>query len=97
MGLLLVLNLRGKINSTDGVRKALGELKVERRFSATVVTDDGPTRRHAEVVQGLRGVGARRPEAPDQPAEGEGMVSESRKLDQERPEVAWLQEVRGSR
>jgi large subunit ribosomal protein L30 len=43
MGLLLVLNLHGKINSQAPIRKALGELKVERKFSASVVTDDAQT------------------------------------------------------
>jgi len=43
MGLLLVVNLHGKINSSAPVRKALSELKVERKFSASVVTDDPAT------------------------------------------------------
>lgn len=43
MGLLLVLNLHGRINSQAPVRKALGELKVERKFSASIVTDDAQT------------------------------------------------------
>jgi large subunit ribosomal protein L30 len=43
MGLLLVVNLRGKINSPTPVRKTLYEMKVERKFSATVMPDDGPT------------------------------------------------------
>jgi large subunit ribosomal protein L30 len=43
MGLLLVLNIHGRINSSVPVRKALEELKVERKFSASVVTDDAPT------------------------------------------------------
>lgn len=43
MELLLVLNLHGKINSTQAVRKALGELKVDKKFSASVVTDDDST------------------------------------------------------
>jgi len=41
MVLLLVVNLHGKIDSTSPVRKALAELKVERRFSASVVPNDG--------------------------------------------------------
>jgi large subunit ribosomal protein L30 len=43
MGLYLVLNLHGKINSPKAVRETLRELKVERKFTATVVPDDGPT------------------------------------------------------
>ena len=43
MELLLVLNIHGKINSSASVRKALSELKVEKKFSASVVTDDPAT------------------------------------------------------
>jgi len=43
MGLLLVVNLHGSINSSAPVRKALNELWVAKKFSASVVTDDGPT------------------------------------------------------
>ncbi len=43
MGLLLVVNLHGQINSSAPVRKALNELWVAKKFSASVVTDDAPT------------------------------------------------------
>jgi len=43
MGLLLVVNLHGQINSSAPVREALNELWVAKRFSASVVTDDAPT------------------------------------------------------
>ncbi|MDE1853039.1 MAG: hypothetical protein KGI38_04730 [Thaumarchaeota archaeon] len=43
MGLILVVNLHGQINSSSGVRKALNELWVAKKFSASVVTDDLPT------------------------------------------------------
>ncbi len=43
MGLLLVVNLHGQINSASGVRKALNELWVAKKFSASVVPDDAPT------------------------------------------------------
>ncbi len=43
MALFLVLNLHGAINSSGPVRKALEELKVVRRFSASVVSDDPST------------------------------------------------------
>ena len=43
MGLLLVVNLHGQINSSAPVRKALNELWVAKKFSASVVTDDVPT------------------------------------------------------
>lgn len=43
MALLLVVNLHGKIDSGVSTRKALAELKVERKFSASVVGDDPST------------------------------------------------------
>ncbi|MDG7010589.1 MAG: hypothetical protein JRN57_00575 [Nitrososphaerota archaeon] len=43
MTLLLAVNLHGTINSSAPVRKALNELWVAKKFSATVVTDDAPT------------------------------------------------------
>ncbi|HUI24404.1 MAG TPA: hypothetical protein VLY82_08485 [Nitrososphaerales archaeon] len=43
MGLILVVNLHGQINSSAPVRKALNELWVAKKFSASVVTDDEPT------------------------------------------------------
>ena len=43
MGLLLVVNLHGAINSSSAVREALQQLKVKRKFSASVVGDDSPT------------------------------------------------------
>ena len=43
MGLILVVNLHGQINSSAPVRKALNELWVARKFAASVVTDDAQT------------------------------------------------------
>ena len=43
MGLLLVVNLHGQINSSAPVRKALNELWVAKKFAASVVPDDTPT------------------------------------------------------
>ena len=43
VGLLLVVNLHGQINSSAPVRKALNDLWVAKKFSASVVTDDAPT------------------------------------------------------
>jgi large subunit ribosomal protein L30 len=43
MGLILVVNLHGAINSSTPVRKALTELWVAKKFSASVVNDDAPT------------------------------------------------------
>ena len=43
MGLILVVNLHGQINSSAPVRKALNELWVAKKFSASVVPDDPVT------------------------------------------------------
>ena len=43
MGLLVVVNLHGMINVPHAARKAMTELKVERRFSASLVKDDPTT------------------------------------------------------
>ena len=43
MGLILVVNLHGMINSSAPVRQALNELWVAKKFSASVVPDDPPT------------------------------------------------------
>lgn len=43
MGLILVVNLHGQINSSAPVRKALNELWVAKRFSASVVPEDPAT------------------------------------------------------
>jgi large subunit ribosomal protein L30 len=43
VGLILVVNLHGAINSSSAVRKALSELWVAKKFSASVVSDDPST------------------------------------------------------
>jgi len=43
MGLILVVNLHGSINSSTPVRKALNELWIAKKFSASIVTDDAQT------------------------------------------------------
>jgi large subunit ribosomal protein L30 len=43
VGLILVVNLHGMINSSAPVRKALNELWVAKKFSASVVPDDAAT------------------------------------------------------
>ena len=83
MSLLLVLNLRGKIGSTVPIRKALTELKVERRFSATVVTDDAPT---LGMLRSCKDYVAWAPldsKLLTGLLKARGMVSESQRLDQE--------------
>ena len=82
MGLLLVVNLHGSINSSAPVRQALTELWVAKKFSASVVTDDPATVgmlklckdyvAWAPVDQGLLG----------DLLEKRGMVSSTRTLDQ---------------
>jgi large subunit ribosomal protein L30 len=88
MGLLLVVNLHGSINSPVPVRRTLKELWVAKRFSASVVTDDPPTvgmlRRCKDFVawcpleEGLLSDLLRK----------RGMVSSARALDQE-----WLRKM----
>jgi large subunit ribosomal protein L30 len=81
MGLLLIVNLHGKINSPSGARKALGELKVERKFTASVVTDDGPT---LGMLRSCKDYLTWAPVDKDllvSLLEKRGMISESRKLD----------------
>jgi large subunit ribosomal protein L30 len=83
MGLLLVVNIHGKINSPSGVRKALAELKVERRFTASLVTDDTPT---VGVLKSCKDYLAWAPLDQDVLTlllEKRGMVSETKKLDSE--------------
>ena len=43
MGLLLVVNVHGSINSSAPVRKALNELRVAKKFSASIAKDDPAT------------------------------------------------------
>ena len=43
MGLILVLNIHGVINSPSGTRRAMSELKVSKKFTASVVADDETT------------------------------------------------------
>jgi large subunit ribosomal protein L30 len=83
VSLILVLNLRGKINSTDPVRKALGELKLERRFTATVVTDDGPTLGMLKACKDFVAWAPLDSKLLASLLRSRGMVSESRRLDQE--------------
>ena len=83
MALLLVLNLRGKIDSTDAVRQALAELKAERKFTATVVADDAPT---VGMLKACKDYVAWAPLDSKLLAnllKARGMVSESKKLDQD--------------
>jgi large subunit ribosomal protein L30 len=83
MSLLLVLNLRGKIDSTAPVRKALAELKVERRFTATVVRDDGPTRGMLRSCKDYVAWSPIDSKLLSILLKARGMVSESRRLNQD--------------
>jgi len=83
VSLLLVLNLRGKIDSTAPVRKALAELKVERRFSATVVPDDSPTLGALRACKDFIAWAPLDSKLLAELLKARGMVSESRRLDQD--------------
>ena len=82
MGLILVVNLHGSINSSAPVRKALNELRVARKFSASVVPDDAPT---VGMLRLCKDYVAWAPVGEDLLADllsKRGMVSTSRPLDQ---------------
>ena len=82
MALLLVLNLHGAINSPGPVRKAMDELKVIRRYSASVVTDDPATVGMLRLCKDY--LAWSEVDAPllSSLLEKRGMVSESRSLDE---------------
>jgi large subunit ribosomal protein L30 len=82
MALLLVVNLHGKINSSDGVRKALGELKVERKFSASVVTDDPQTVGTLKSCKEYIAWTSLEKDVLVSLLQKRGMISESRRLDE---------------
>ena len=82
MTLLLVLNVHGKINSNSAVRKAMTELKAERKFTASVVPDDANTMGMLRLCKDYL---AWAPVDKDTLAallKSRGMVSESRRLDE---------------
>jgi len=81
MALLLVVNLHGKIDSSAPVRKALSELKVERRFSASVVPDDGPTTGMLRLCKDFVAWGPVDLKLLVELLKRRGMVTESRRLD----------------
>lgn len=81
MGLLLVINLHGKINSPSGVRKTLSDLKVERKFSASVVQDDGPTVGALKSCKDYVAWAALDKDMLATLLEKRGMVSERKRLD----------------
>jgi len=81
MGLILAVNLRGKINSQSGVRKTLGELKLERKFTATVVTDDAPTVGMLRSCKDFIAWSQVDKDLLSALLEKRGMVSESKRLD----------------
>jgi len=81
MGLLLVVNLHGKINSSAPVRKALSELKVERKFSASVVTDDAATVGMLKLCKDYVAWAPADAELLATLLKKRGMVSETAKLD----------------
>jgi large subunit ribosomal protein L30 len=81
MGLLLIVNLHGVINSKSGVRNALSELKTERKFTATVVTDDEQTKGMLRACKDYLAWAPAEKELLSSLLEKRGMVSESKRLD----------------
>ncbi len=81
MKLLLVVNLHGAINSPSAVRKALTELKVVRKFSASVVTDDPNTVGMLRLCKDYVAWTEADPELLALLLQKRGMVSEARALD----------------
>ena len=81
MGLLLVVNLHGQINVRRQVRSALKELRVERRFSATVVRDDPSTLGLLDLSRDFVAWAPLEKELLASLLELRGKVSERKKLD----------------
>jgi large subunit ribosomal protein L30 len=81
MGMMLVVNLHGKINSSDAVRRALGELKVERKFTATLVPDDVDTMGMLKLCKDYIAWCPAEKGLLSELLEKRGMATESRRLD----------------
>ena len=81
MGLLLVLNIHGSINSAAPVRRAMAELKVSKKFTASVVTDDQPTVGMLKLCKDYVAWSALDPELLGKLLEVRGTVSSSKSLD----------------
>jgi large subunit ribosomal protein L30 len=81
VNLLLVVNLHGAINSSAPVRNALEELKVVRRFSASVVTDDPATTGTLKLCKDYIAWSPVSQELLTMLLEKRGMVSMTRALD----------------
>ncbi|MDV3277620.1 MAG: hypothetical protein LYZ69_04035 [Nitrososphaerales archaeon] len=79
--MFVVVNVHGKINSSDPVRKALGELKVERKFTASVVPDDAATVGTLKLCKEFVAWAPLDSDLLTTLLEKRGMVSESRRLD----------------
>ena len=81
MKLLLVVNIHGAINSSSGVRKAMTEMKVIRKYTASVVTDDATTVGMLKLCKGYLAWAQADLELVSLLLKKRGMVSESRSLD----------------
>jgi large subunit ribosomal protein L30 len=79
--LLLVLNIHGAINSSGPVRKALGELKVIRKFTASVVTDDVSTVGSLKLCKDYVAWAPVEPELLATLLKKRGMATETKELD----------------
>ena len=80
MGLLVVVNLHGMINVPHAAQKAMTELKVERRFSATLVKDDQTTIGALKLCKGYLAWAPVEKELLTSLLKSRGKVSERRKL-----------------
>lgn len=83
MTLYLVVNLHGKINSPGPIRKALVEMKVERKFTATVLPDDLQTMGMLKLCKDYLAWCPVDPEMLTALLEKRGMATESRRLGDE--------------
>jgi large subunit ribosomal protein L30 len=82
LGLILVVNLHGAINSSAPVRKALTELWVAKKFSASVVTDDAPTVGMLKLCKDFVAWSPVKEDLLSDLLKNRGMVSSTKTLDQ---------------
>jgi large subunit ribosomal protein L30 len=80
--LLLVVNLHGSINASAPVRKALEDMKVSRKFSASVMPSDETALGMLHICKDRLSWSAVDTELLSTLLEKRGMVSESKRLDQ---------------
>jgi len=81
LALLLVLNLHGAINASGPVRQALEEMKVEKRFSASVMPNDASTMGALKLCKDRVSWAPVEQELLTMLLKKRGMVSDTRTLD----------------